>query len=224
MARQRRFCPANFPQHVIQRGNNRQVCFASDSDLAAYANWLWEAAEKYQISIHAWVFMTNHIHLLVTPSIKNSIAPAIQYVGRYYVRYFNQRYQRTGTLFEGRYKAHIVQNNKYLINCQKYIEMNPVRAGMVKKPEEYKWSSYQSSAFGKTSKLWHPHSAYLSLGQNSEERQKCYRELLASPMDEDELENIRHSAQKGIVLGNKEFREQVSALKKVAMDEDATED
>ena len=128
MARLSRLCPAGVPQHIIQRGNNRQACFAPDQDMAAYAHWLAEAAEKYQVSIHAWVFMTNHVHLLVTPSSKDGISKMMQTLGRQYVRYFNYIYQRSGTLWEGRFKSCVVDAEDYLLICQRYIELNPVRA------------------------------------------------------------------------------------------------
>jgi putative transposase len=131
MPRRPRLCPAGVPQHVVQRGNNRQVCFASDEDLKAYAYWLHEGSQKYQVEIHAWVFMTNHVHLLVTPVEDMAIGRMMQHIGRHYVRYFNYTYCRTGTLWEGRYHSCLVQETAYLLACQRYIELNPVRAGMV---------------------------------------------------------------------------------------------
>ena len=118
MPRQARKCPPGLPVHVIQRGNNRQVCFASDADLKAYANWLLEASLKFSVNIHAWVFMTNHVHLLMTPSCWSGISRTMQYLGRLYVRHFNFTYRRTGTLFEGRFKSSIVQDREYLLACQ----------------------------------------------------------------------------------------------------------
>ena len=135
MPRKCRVCPPGLPVHVVQRGNNRQVCFADDADLKAYAHWLREAADKYSVAIHAWVFMTNHVHLLVTLSSADGVSRCMQYLGRHYVRRFNFRYRRTGTLFEGRFKSGIVQSREYLLICQRYIELNPVRAGMVSDPE-----------------------------------------------------------------------------------------
>jgi REP-associated tyrosine transposase len=201
-------------QHLIQRGNNRQVCFTCDADRAAYANWLWEAAEKYQIAVHAWVFMTNHVHLLVTPGSEESIALAMQYIGRFYVRYFNQSYSRSGTLYEGRYKSHLVQDLDYVLACQRYIELNPVRAGMVSDPADYVWSSYRSAAFGRATKLWEPHRYYLELGETNPERRKKYRTLFTSDLDEEVIDDIRHAVKRGLILGNERFREQVGLLHK----------
>ncbi len=118
MPRKHRICPPGLPVHVVQRGNNRQVCFADEADFKAYANWLAEAAGKYAVEIHAWVFMTNHVHLLMTPDTLDGISRCMQYIGRLYVQYFNYRYRRTGTLFEGRFKSSIVQSRRYLLACQ----------------------------------------------------------------------------------------------------------
>src|SRR6187402_2214312 len=141
MPRRNRDCPPGLALHLIQRGNNRQICFAEDADIKAYANWLREGTEKYAIALHAWVFMTNHVHLLLTPSECSSVSGCMQYLGRHYVRYFNHRYGRTGTLFEGRFRSSLVQSQNYLLACQRYIELNPVRARMVSNPAHYVWSS-----------------------------------------------------------------------------------
>lgn len=180
--------------------------------MAAYANWLWEAAEKYDLAVHAWVFMTNHVHLLVTPGAEDSIAHSMQHIGRLYVRYFNQTYHRSGTLFEGRYKSHMVQGDGYLLACQRYIELNPVRAGMVSDPADYIWSSYRSAAFGRVTKLWKPHRFYLNLGKTNLDRRTNYRALFASELDEAVVDNIRHAARKGLILGSERFRERVKVL------------
>jgi putative transposase len=135
-------------QHIIQRGTNRQPCFASDEDFVAYSHWLDECARKYAVSIHAWVFMANHVHLLMTPSTSDGVSKLMQTLGRYYVRYFNNTYRRTGTLWEGRFKSCVVDEENYLLVCQRYIELNPVRAGMVSAPEGYRWSSYRANGLG----------------------------------------------------------------------------
>ena len=157
MPRGARFCPAGLPAHIIQRGNNRQAIFTSDDDLAAYAHWLSEGARRFGIAVHGWVFMTNHVHLLATPANTGSISQLMQYLGRYYVRHFNYTYARSGTLFEGRFKTSIVQEDHYFLTCLRYIELNPVRAGMVKDPGDYRWSSYRAHAFGVNVGLWTPH-------------------------------------------------------------------
>ena len=131
MPRQPRLCPPNIPQHIIQRGNNRQICFVANEDYAAYAHWLREYAGKSGVKIHAWVFMTSHVHLLVTPADEQAVSILMQNLGRHYVQYFNKVYKRSDTLWEGRFKSCLVQAADYLLQCYRYIEMNPVRAGMV---------------------------------------------------------------------------------------------
>jgi putative transposase len=161
MPRRARYCPAGLPVHIIQRGNNRQTIFTSDDDLAAYAHWLAEGARRFDVAIHGWVFMTNHVHLLATPAHVGNTSQLMQYLGRYYVRHFNYTYARSGTLFEGRFKSSIVQEDHYFLTCLRYIELNPVRAGLVKDPGDYRWSSYRAHAFEVNVGLWTPHSRYL---------------------------------------------------------------
>jgi putative transposase len=136
MSRLIRVAHVGIPQHVIQRGNNRQICFGSDEDMAVYMNWLKEYAGNYQVAIHAWVLMTNHVHLLATPYSERGISKMLQSLGRRYVRYFNYSYKRSGTLWEGRYKASLVQTEDYLLALYRYIELNPVRAAIVTDPAD----------------------------------------------------------------------------------------
>lgn len=212
MARLRRYCPVGIPQHVIQRGNNSSVCFADDSDMAAYAHFLFEAALKHGLSIHGWVFMTNHVHLLVTPEVNHALSKTMQALGRHYVRYFNKTYGRTGTLFEGRFKSCIVQQSDYFLTCLRYIELNPVRAGMVRDPIDYVWSSYRTNGFGQPAKLWSPHAQYLALGTCDAERQDRYRALFDSQIAGDLLGDIRQSINQGLALGSENFRRQIEEL------------
>ena len=212
MARLPRVCPVGIPQHVIQRGNNRQVCFASEQDFAAYANWLKEYAKKFQVDLHAWVLMTNHVHLLCTPRVDNAVSHLMQALGRQYVRYFNFSYKRTGTLWEGRFKSCLVQQEAYLLQLYRYIELNPVRAGMVMQPSDYVWSSYQINALGKESELCTPHSCYLALDRDATKRQANYRDLFKSHVDGELLENIRASVNKGFVFGNSRFETEIENL------------
>jgi putative transposase len=212
MPRPHRFCPAYFPIHVIQRGINRQICFTSDADIAAYANWLAEGLKKFGLQLHAWVFMTNHVHLLLTPSDDNATSNLMRYLGGLYVRYFNHRYARTGGLFEGRFKSSVVQDDEYLLTCLRYIELNPVRAGMVTDPGDYRWSSYAAHAFNKEIGMWSPHSLYLSLGQNATARARRYREMMIENVGADTIAKIRHSANKGLILGTDKFKQQFVSL------------
>jgi putative transposase len=212
MPRRPRLCPPGIPQHIIQRGNNRCPCFASNADRAAYANWLREAAERYDVEIHAWVFMTNHVHLLVTPQKEGGASKMMQYIGRLYVRYFNQKYRRTGTLWEGRHKSCLVGHDAYLFHCYRYIELNPVRAGLVQQPADYVWSSYHSNALGVESALRTPHSLYLQLGATRCEREERYRDLFGTDIENRAAGEIRAATLQGLVFGDEAFRDSVAAL------------
>lgn len=214
MARLPRLDVPDVAQHVIQRGNNRSVCFASEQDFAAYANWLYEYSIVHKVEIHAWVFMTNHVHLLMTPSTHGGVSKLMQSVGRRYVPYFNREYRRSGTLWEGRFKACLVQSERYLLECYRYIELNPVRADMVETPGEYKWSSYQANALGVATKLVTPHSEYLALGVTLEERLTNYRSLFVGQINPVLLKQIRLSTRKGLVIGSQSFAVQIAELTK----------
>ena len=212
MPRKPRVSPIGIPQHVIQRGNNRQVCFTSDQDFKAYANWLKEYSRKFHVEIHAWVFMTNHVHLLCTPQKANAVSLMMQSLGRQYVRYFNYTYKRTGTLWEGRFKSCLVQTEEYLIQLYRYIELNPVRANMVNDPAEYVWSSYQINALGKASQLCTPHQVYLSISNDPQARQSSYRALFQYQLDAKIINDIRQATNKGMVIGSDTFKDQIEKL------------
>ena len=212
MARLKRVGPVGIPQHIIQRGNNRQVCFAAEQDMAVYANLLHEYSKKFSVFIHAWVFMTNHVHLLATPHSPEGVSKMMQAQGRRYVRYFNREYHRSGTLWEGRFKSSLVQSETYLLHCQRYIELNPVRANMVVDPADYTWSSYQHNALGKNIELCAPHEEYLRLGSTNQERQEVYRELFRYHVDGKLLEDIRTAANKGLALGGERFKTEIEQL------------
>ncbi|WP_276324574.1 transposase [Simiduia agarivorans] len=196
----------------MQRGNNWQVCFASEQDLAAYIHWLDEYARQFFVSVHAWVLMTNHVHLLVTPNREGGVSSMMQALGRRYVRYFNREYRRTGTLWEGRFKASLVQSEVYLLVCQRYIELNPVRAGMVSDPADYVWSSYQAHALGKSINVHTPHSEYLKLGEEPKERQCSYRALFDAHVDCSLIKDIRAAVNKGMALGSARFKDEIECL------------
>lgn len=213
MARLPRFVIPGQPQHVIQRGNNRQAIFRADDDYRFYLEKLTEAANKHQCDIHAYVLMTNHVHLLVTPHSENGIGKMMQMVGRYYVQYFNHRYKRTGTLWEGRYKATLIDSEQYLLICMRYIELNPVRAkNMVDHPKKYPWSSYACNALGKEDQLVTPQLIYRRLGKNAKDRQTAYRRLFRSRIPEATLEGLRESTNKSWVMGSEKFKARISKL------------
>jgi putative transposase len=180
--------------------------------MQAYIGWVKTYSKKYKVSVHAWVLMTNHVHLLCTPSNAVGISQMMQSLGRMYVMYFNRMYKRTGTLWEGRFKSCLVQEETYLMQVYRYIEMNPVRASMVDEPANYSWSSYQCNALGKKSDLLTPHSIYTRLGINEKERQLAYRELFVHQIDGKMLEDIRQATNKGLALGNDHFLANILGL------------
>jgi putative transposase len=212
MARLNRVSPIGVPQHIIQRGTNRQAIFAGESDMRAYLGWLKEYSVKYDVDIHAWVLMTNHIHILCTPQIEKATSLMMQSIGRMYVRYFNHTYQRTGTLWEGRFKSCLVQSEQYLLSLYRYIELNPVRANMVNDPSEYSWSSYCCNALGVHTNLRTPHEEYLRLGKDNEERQEVYRGLFKVQVGKELLKEIRESTNRGLALGSSSFSHQIEEL------------
>ena len=212
MPRKPRFYVAEMPVHVVQRGNNKQAIFFDDADYKAYLKWLREAAEKYDCAIHAYVLMTNHVHILVTPKDTDGISRMMQYVGRRYVPYINQSYGRSGTLWEGRYKSSLIDAESYFLACSRYIEMNPVRADMVKHPSDYLWSSYACNAEGKADNIVQPHALYTALGDSDGVRREAYQVLFQAHVDDKELADIRASWQTGTPLGNDRFREEIEAV------------
>jgi putative transposase len=214
MPRLPRYVLPGQPQHVIQRGNNRSPIFICENDYHCFRDILKESCEKHGCEVHAWVFMTNHIHLLLTPLKQDSISKMMQSVGRRYVQYFNVTYQRTGTLWEGRYKATVVGSDDYLFTCYRYIELNPVRANMVSHPAEYRWSSYHGNALGKADTLITQHALYISIDKIPSERNKVYRDYFKTHINEKQLSEIRVSTQKGWALGSERFKDEVEELTK----------
>ena len=186
--------------------------FTSDKDIAAYAHWLSEGAERFELSVHGWVFMTNHIHLLLTPKRDDSVSRLMQSLGRNYVGYFNYANARTGTLFEGRFRSSLVQTDEYFLSCLRYIELNPVRAGIVTDPGDYRWSSYRTHGFGLRIKMWVPHANYLALGNHATARQSAYQSLFNEVLETDVIAKIRHCVNTGLVLGTEAFRNQVASM------------
>ena len=212
MARKPRFNLPGIPQHVIQRGNNRQACFLDERDYRHYLADLREAADKNDCRAHAYVLMPNHVHLLVTPMAEHGVTHLMQDVGRKYVRYVNHRYQRTGTLWEGRYKCSLIDSEAYLLTCMRYIELNPVRAGLVFQPGDYPWSSYVSNAYGKTNALLTPHPLMTHLGIDAQKRQRAYQDLFINSLDQKLVDNIREALNQELVLGREPFKDRIEIL------------
>jgi len=212
MARKARIVLPGVPQHVIQRGNNRQACFYAEEDYRFYLECLEKATKKFDCEIHAYVLMTNHVHLLVTSPQAYGISQMMQSVGRRYVRYINHTYRRSGTLWEGRYKSSLVQDERYLLTCYRYIELNPVRARMVEAPGDYKWSSYRNNGFGQADTVITPHEQYLMLGNDKDQRSQYYRELFRHHLDDKQLHEIREAVNQELVLGNGRFKDEIEQV------------
>lgn len=209
MARLPRPDLAGIPQHVVQRGNNRLPCFLDDRDRRCYLTFLAEALERHECSLHAYVLMSNHVHLLVTPSAIGNVSRLMQNLGRAYVQVFNARHGRSGTLWEGRYKSCLVDSESYVLRCYRYIELNPVRAWMVADPAQHPWSSHPGNAGLRHDPLLTPHDAYTSLGRNVIERAEAYRVLLAETLSDEMLTEIRAYLQQQRALGGTAFQQRV---------------
>lgn len=212
MARLPRLDLPHVPQHITQRGNDRQPCFLADEDYSRYRQDLTDAAAYCGCAVHAYVLMTNHVHLLVTGSERGAISRMMQRLGRRYVAYVNAQYGRTGTLWEGRFKSSLTDSHRYLLTCYRYIELNPVRAAMVADPAEYRWSSYHCNARGQADRLITPHPQYLALGADASLRQSAYRALFKQALGDDELAHIREHVQQQKALGSSRFQAEIEAL------------
>ena len=206
MPRKARFYLPGVPVHAVQRGHSRQAVFFDDADYEVYLHWLRVAALRCDCRVHAYALMTNHIHLLLTPQAEDSLARLMQYLGRRYVPYINHKYCRSGTLWEGRYKASLVLQEAYLFRCYHYIELNPVRAGMVSEPGGYRWSSHAANARARPDPVVSPHPLYLALGRTSMERCRYYRSLFPKQLEPAQLGLIRTALQSGTPLGDDRFR------------------
>ena len=212
MPRKPRFYLPGAPVHAVQRGHNKSAVFFDDFDYLEYLRCLKQTADACGCAIHAYVLMTNHVHLLLTPEGPKSIGRLFQRLGHYYVRYINETYDRSGSLWEGRYKSNIVQSQTYLLTCQRYIELNPVRAGMVDHPADYRWSSYRANALGVGNSILSKHSEYQLLGRSPEDRQAAYRGLFDTTLGIEEITLQRSALQTGTPLGNDRFRLQIEAV------------
>jgi putative transposase len=201
------YIPA-LPYHIVQRGNNREACFIEPENYQFYL-LLWEKlAAQYGVAVHAYCLMTNHVHFLVTPASDTAVSNTMKVVGSRYAQYINKTYRRTGTLWEGRHRASLVQSERYLLSCMRYIELNPVRAAMVRRPEEYRWSSYAINAWGDRGWLT-PHPEYQRLGSTPAERGFAYREIFKAHLSEEDLHLIRKAAHYCQPVGNDRFRQQI---------------
>ncbi len=212
MPRRARIIIAGVPVHLIQRGNNRQTCFFDEQDCKNYLKWLAEYSQESECAIHAYVLMTNHVHLLLTPEKESSAAKLMKRLGQRYTQYINRIYQRSGTLWEGRFRSCIVQDEKYALVCQRYIELNPVRAQMVSHPGDYLWSSYRTKTEDQNNQVVIPHESYLTLGSSVENRQKNYRMLLERHLDFEITNKVRHATNGNYALGDEKFTKEIEKV------------
>jgi putative transposase len=201
MPRQSRLVVPGVAMHVIQRGNNRNACFLARSDYLVYQLHLQELARKFACLVHAYCLMTNHVHLLVTPLSEDGCIGLMRELGQRYVQYFNRRQGRTGTLWEGRYRSCLVESARYVLACYRYIELNPVRAGMVQRPDEYEWSSHAGNTGRYSDSLLSPHAELLALGSS-----QAYAGLFDQTFDAALLREIRESTNAGYPLGSEAFK------------------
>jgi putative transposase len=205
MARLPRLTVPGYPHHVIQRGNNRQAIFSSAADYQMLLALLDENAHKFGVALHAYVLMSNHFHLLATPATANGLPQMMQAVGRRYVRYFNDSQQRSGTLWEGRYRSTLIETDRYLLACMAYIDLNPVRAGMVKEARDYAWSSHGHYAGLRNDKLITPHPLFWTLGNTPFAREAAYAELVNAGIPQTVQEALTRSTLGGWALGDEKF-------------------
>ena len=214
MPRRARLAIAGIPWHIIQRGNNRSACFYAGADYRFYLETLAEQANKYGCQIHAYCLMTNHVHLLVTPERTDSASLMMKHLGQRYVQYVNRSYRRSGTLWEGRFRSCLAQDEGYVLACYRYIELNPVRADMVDHPGEYSWSSYATNAQGLHNPIITPHTRYMSLADTWSDRYKAYRALFRSHMEANLVDEIRHATNGNYALGNSRFKKEITLMLK----------
>lgn len=212
MARLPRYNIVNQPQHIIQRGSSGQQVFFDTQDYQYFHDCLDTAAYNYGLKIHAFVLMPDHVHVLATPGSSDSIARTIQSIGRNYVQYFNECNHSVGTIWEGRYRATVIDAKQYMLTCSRYIELNPVRAGLVKNPKEYPWSSYSYNTSSRPNEMISPHRQYLKLGNNDRERAQAYRALFRQNIDTDTIQTITDATLKGWALGDARFATKIEKL------------
>ncbi|MDB5772025.1 MAG: transposase [Burkholderia sp.] len=209
MARLPRLIVPNQPHHVIQHGNDRQQIFRDAADHAIFLNWLREASRQFKVAIHAYALMPDHLHLLATPSDESGLGRMMQWIGRHYVPYFNQKYGRSGTLWQGRYKATVIESERYFMACSAYIELNPVRTGLTYAPQDYPWTSYAHHVGIHLNPVITDHALYWALGNTPFSREAAYRNLLEQGLTADEVLAVTEATRKGWALGSDKYKAQL---------------
>jgi len=212
MPRHRRYVVAGVPVHIIQRGNNRSACFFDEKDNLLYLRHLRELASQFACSVHAYCLMTNHVHLLITPQTVEGCGLLMKNLGQRYVQHVNRSYQRSGTLWEGRFRSCLAQSERYVLACYRYIELNPVRAGMARHPRQYRWSSYRANAEGKGPSWLLAHQQYLDLGRTDPARRDAYRALFRHSLEPAVIDEIRLSTNGGFALGSSKFQAEIAQM------------
>ena len=212
MARLPRYSIVNQPQHIILKGLEGRRLYFEEQDYQYFHDCLDAAAYNYHLKLHAYVLMPDHVHILATPANTDSVSRTVQSIGRNYVQYYNESYASSGTLWESRYRATVIEAKTYLLACSQYIEMNPVRAGLVKKPQEYRWSSYAHNALARADEMFTDAPQYRRLGPNHKERARAYRARFKNPLSGELVEQLTASAMKGWALGDSKFIRKIEAL------------
>jgi putative transposase len=212
MPRRPRIQLDGLPLHIVQRGHNREACFFCEEDYQSYLYWLGEALGENECALHAYVLMTNHVHLLLTPKKAERIPRIVISLGRRYVQYINRTYRRTGTLWDSRYKSSLIDSDTYLLTCMRYIELNPVRAAMVEDPAHYRWTSYRANALGQSDAKLSAHDVYLALGATPKARQAAYRDLFGSELNAPAIDDIRLALNQNQPLGSSRFYANIERL------------
>lgn len=210
MPRRPRVVLPGVPMHLIQRGNNRQACFYAEDDYRFYLKWLHTYARETRCAVHAYVLMTNHVHLLLTSPTVGGAGEMMKRLGQRYVQYVNRTYRRSGTLWEGRFRSCLTQEESYVLGCYRYIELNPVRASMVEHPGDYRWSSYRANAQGEGSSWLEPHNCYRTLAADEPGRQAAYRKLFRYQLEPGLVDEIRDATNGNYVLGSPRFQKEVA--------------
>lgn len=212
MPRTARIRLPHVPLHVLQRGHNRSACFSDEGEFELYLGLLGEFCAQAGCRLHAYVLMTNHVHLLLTPEHARSVTELMSRVNQRFVQHVNRKRERTGSLWEGRFKSSLIDSERYFFSCQRYIELNPVRAQMVDQPGRYKWSSYGFNAGGEPSQTVTPHDLYLALGPTDAARRRGYRELFRCEIPVAHLDALRAGIRGGRPVGGEAFVNEMSRL------------
>ena len=209
MVRTARIVVPRIPHHIVQHGNDKQLIFRDEEDYLKFYQWMREAARQFKVAIHAYILMGNHVHLLATPSETESLARMMQWLGRFYVPYFNRKYGRSGTLWQGRFRTSLIESERYFLSCSRYIELNPVRAGIVMQPGDYRWSSYAHHVGDRLDVLIADHPIYWALGNTPFDREAAYRQFMEESVSQAEIDELSQAIKKGWVLGSEQFMAQL---------------